>query len=178
MQELDAQLASNLVLLVILIAAVILDFKYMKISNRLILIGMILALVFCVIYGRRIPDVLYVLWNISFPVIVLYLFYLMGAIGAGDVKLFSVIGGFVNFKELVLCMICSFTIGAVISLGKMLICGTLWEGLHNGSAYFKGLIRGEHRRYGHGSKEKRNQIHFSLSILLGFLAAKLYLFMV
>lgn len=171
----NAVLASNLVLYAILIIAVILDFKYTKISNRLILVGIFLALAFWVIKGREVSDFIYVLWNISFPVIVLYLFYLMGVIGAGDVKLFSVIGGFVNFKELVICMLCSFAVGAVISLGKMLFCGTLREGLHNAGCYFWGLVKGECKSYGRGSKEKKNQIHFSLAIILGLSLAKIYL---
>ena len=175
MLELNAVIASNLVLYGILILAVILDFKYMKISNRLILMGIILALAFQVIIGRGVSDFIHVLCNIFFPVIVLYLFYLMGVIGAGDVKLFSVIGGFVNFRELVLCMLCSFVVGAVISLGKMLFCGTLLEGLHNAGCYFWGLAKGEYRTYGRGSKEKRNRIHFSLAIVLGLSLAKVYL---
>ena len=59
MQELDAvHQASDPVLFAIVLVAVILDFKYMKISNRLILVGLILALAFGLL-GRGVPDVVF-----------------------------------------------------------------------------------------------------------------------
>ena len=91
-------------LLVILVAAVVQDFMYMKISNRLILMGILFSLAFGFMTGG-LRQVLYVLVNISFPVFVLYLFYLLGVLGAGDIKLFSIIGGFTNFKLLTGCSI-------------------------------------------------------------------------
>lgn len=101
--------------------AVGMDLKYMRISNRLILIGLGMALIqrfFC----EGIRGVLTGICQISFPVIVLYLLFLIGALGAGDIKLFSVIGGFVNFKILVWCMIYAFAAAGVFSLGKVLYC--------------------------------------------------------
>lgn len=169
----DALRASDLVLLGILILAVILDFHSMKISNRLIFIGIILALAIQ-IWGNGLPNVAYVLWNISFPVIMLYLFYLVGAIGAGDVKLFSVIGGFFNFRELVLCMIASFALGALFSLGKMLYLGTFLRGIQRGLRYFRGLLKGEQGVYERDYRHKTNLIHFSMAILLGAVFAKVY----
>lgn len=169
----DAWNASDLVLYAIVAVAVVLDFKYMRISNRLIFMGIFLALACCLI-GRGVSDVIYVLWNISFPVVVLYLFYLLGAVGAGDVKLFSIIGGFVNFKELVSCMAFSFVIGAVWSIGKMLYSGTFFEGLRSGFCYFGELLQGKRVRYPRSSENPENLIHFSLAIFLGLLLAKIY----
>ena len=84
-------MASELTLYTIVIMAVVQDLQSMKISNRLILAGLVLSLVFGIILGRA-PQILYILGNIFFPVIVLYLLYLLGVLGAGDIKLFSVIG--------------------------------------------------------------------------------------
>ncbi len=169
----DAGIASSLVLFVIVIIAVILDFKYMKISNRLILMGLILALAFFIV-DRGLSDIIYVLWNISFPVIVLYFLFLLGVIGAGDIKLFSVIGGFINFKELIYCMVFSFVIGAAWSLGKMLYCRTFFVSMDSGRRYFWGLLQGNRMRYPRDTKNPKNLIHFSVAILLGLLMAKVY----
>ncbi len=165
--------ASDPVLYVIVLIAVISDFRHMKISNRLILIGIGLALIFGIL-GRGIPAAAFVLWNISFPVLALYLFYLMGVIGAGDVKLFSVIGGFVNFKELICCMVFSFAAGAAISLAKLWYSGRLAEGLQEGCSYLQSVLRGNRMPYERDSEKKTNLIHFSLAILLGLLLAKVY----
>ena len=91
-------------LLVILAAAVIQDFMYMKISNRLILMGVLFSLAFGFMTGG-LKQIIFVLANVSFPVIVLYLLYLLGVLGAGDIKLFSIIGGFTNFRLLISCML-------------------------------------------------------------------------
>ena len=115
-------------LLVILAAAVVQDFMYMKISNRLILMGILFSLAFGLTTGGP-KQVIYVLANLSFPVIVLYLLYLLGVLGAGDIKLFSIIGGFTNFRLLISCMFFSFVAAAVIAVCKMLynrnFCGSL-----------------------------------------------------
>lgn len=174
MQELDVVQASDLVLLVIMGTAVILDFMTTKISNRLILVGLILALVFHFMDGGM-SGILYVLWNISFPVIVLYLFYLTGALGAGDIKLFSVVGGFLNFKELLWCILFSFVTAAVMSLVKMLYFRTFALRMRKGLCYIGGLLQGKWEVYQRNQNEKKDIIHFSLAILLGTIAARLYM---
>lgn len=149
------------------------DFDRMKISNRLILAGLAVSLVLCIWRGGGSKVIPY-LWNIIFPVIALYLFYLIGALGAGDVKLFSVIGGFVNFKELVSCMVFAFLAGAVISLIKMLACGKWKEQLFTGGVYFLSLFLGNFHPYGRNPENQANQIHFSLSILIGLFISEIF----
>ena len=91
--------ASVLTLYAILIVAVVQDITSMRISNRLIIMGLFLSMAFGIVLGGM-PRIIQVLLNISIPVIMLYLFYLIGVLGAGDIKLFSVIGGFTNFKNI------------------------------------------------------------------------------
>ena len=100
----EMQTASMLTLYMILFTAVIQDFMCMKISNRLILMGLFCSIAFGISIGG-VPQIIYILWNISFPVIILYLLYVLGILGAGDIKLFSVIGGFTNFKTLTDCIL-------------------------------------------------------------------------
>ena len=115
----EMQTASILTLYMILFTAVIQDFMCMKISNRLILMGLFCSIAFGISIGG-VPQIIYILWNISFPVIILYLLYVLGILGAGDIKLFSVIGGFTNFKTLTDCILAALLVGAIISVGKML----------------------------------------------------------
>jgi prepilin peptidase CpaA len=170
---LDTLAVSDLVLLLLVVTAVVLDFLYFKISNRLIAAGYVLAIAFRYAQGGM-QGVLIVLWNISFPVIILYLFYRIRAIGAGDVKLFSMIGGFVNFKVSVMCMVVSFAIGAVFSLVKLLYYGNLFEGLRSGGSYFWGLMAGNLQEYVPAGDRRQHVIHFSPAILLGTVAALVY----
>ena len=133
---------------VLVLIAVGMDLKCMRISNRLILVGMGMALIQRLI-SEGISGVLTGVFQIFFPVIVLYLLFLIGALGAGDIKLFSVIGGFVNFKILVWCMIYAFIVAAVFSAGKILYC----------------FVRQK--------KQGWHKMHFSIAILAGLVAAHL-----
>lgn len=162
------QITSVLVLLVILFLAVAEDFVRMKISNRLILAGLLTALIFQ-IYAGGIKAVVSYLGNISFPVITLYLLFLAGIIGAGDIKLFSVIGGFVNFTELVQCMLFAFLAGGLICAGKLVFSKTAKVQLFGGFCYLRGLLEGNFVPYDRQSWQGKNLIHFSLPITIGYL---------
>ncbi len=104
------------------IAAVVSDIRFQRISNRLILTGLGVGLIRRLLLEGS-AGLLAGVIQIILPVIFLYLFFLIGALGAGDIKLFSLIGGFVNLKELATCVIAAFVIGAVWSLAKMVFLG-------------------------------------------------------
>ena len=137
----EMQTASMLTLYMILFTAVIQDFMCMKISNRLILMGLFCSIAFGISIGG-VPQIIYILWNISFPVIILYLLYVLGILGAGDIKLFSVIAGFLTLKTWWVCVEAAFLAGAAMGLFKLL---------------FKNYVKDAH------------MIHFSVPILAGYL---------
>ena len=156
----------------LVLIAVGMDLRSMKISNRLILVGIILALVrrfFC----EGIGGVLTGLFLISFPVIILYLLFLAGVLGAGDIKLFSLIGGFVNLKELMWCMVFAFIFAAIFSFCKLLYSGAIFLGVKNAISYFYQVFKGYRAPYQSRFSEK-GKIHFSIAILLGLVATDVY----
>lgn len=108
----------TLTLLTVLVLAVVEDFREMKISNRLIASGLILGLAFRVM-GEGSAGVVHFLVNISIPVLLLFLLFQMRAVGAGDIKLFSVVGGFLTTEQLLYVMFAAFAAGAVIGLIKL-----------------------------------------------------------
>ena len=139
------------------IVAAIMDIRFQKISNRLIVIGLGVGLI------RRIlleggAGLFAGLIQIILPVIFLYLLFLIGALGAGDIKLFSLIGVFVNFKELATCVKVAFVIGAIWSLMKLL------------GMVLKRLL--QRKKEGAFPKQDRC-IPFAVAILLGLLVATL-----
>lgn len=166
------QLASELTLYAVVIVAVVQDYVSMKISNRLILVGIVLSLVFGIILGRT-SELLYILWNIFFPVILLYLLYLIGVLGAGDIKLFSVIGAFTDFKTLTQCILASFLAGAGIAVVKLTVNRSARDSLWRGFLYLQALARGERYSYREVCP-KENLMHFSAAILVGLLAVRMW----
>ncbi len=135
-------------LLVILSLAVVTDFRERRISNRLIALGLCIGLILCIL-GEGSIGIVHFLVNISIPVILLFLLFQLRALGAGDIKLFSVVGGFLELRQLLAVMIASFVAASVIGLGKLLY--------HKLSAKKK--------------DGNRTLIHFSLAILIGYIIA-------
>lgn len=126
--------------------AVVTDFREMRISNRLIASGLILGLALRIM-GEGSAGIVHFLVNISIPVILLFLLFQLRALGAGDIKLFSVIAGFLSIRQTLYVMVASFVAGGGIGVIKML--------------YLK-VVTG---RFGN----KRTLIHFSTAILIGYL---------
>jgi prepilin peptidase CpaA len=137
------------------IVAAIMDIRFKRISNRLIVTGLGVGLI-----RRLLLEGTTGFWvgaiQIILPVVFLYLFFLIGALGAADIKLLSLIGGFVNFKELVACVVAAFVIGAIWSFVRLLRIG-FGRLLH---VKKEGRIREEERC-----------IPFAVAILLGLLVA-------
>ena len=55
----------------------------------------------------------------GFRVCMLFLLFQMRALGAGDIKLFSVVGGFVTERQLLWVMAIAFLVAAAIGAGKL-----------------------------------------------------------
>lgn len=156
-----------IILLAFLTIAVVQDFKTLKVSNRLILIGMIAA-VFYRFFSNGLEEVLKMIPNLIFPIAVLYLLYLAGALGAGDIKLFSLVGCFTNFKELAYCMGFAFFWGAIASLIKLIQSKGVRQNINNGVLYLINIVRGYYGEY--PEADNSIKIHFSLEILLGYIS--------
>ena len=166
-----AEMTSILVLITLLSVAVIQDMRSMKVSNRLILVG-ICAAIPLRIWSQGVGGIVWILPNIIIPVIVLYLFYLAGIMGAADIKLFSVIGSFVNLRELFYCIVVSFVLGAIFSLLKMVKNRNLYGRIFLGICYISDVVHGDIKAY--EQQEEENIIHFSLAIFIGVIVVKMY----
>jgi prepilin peptidase CpaA len=145
------------------------DFSTGKISNYFIVAGLITGFVLQRLFGGN-AQIIYSLAGAIIPILVLAVVFVIGGIGAGDIKLFSVIGVFLGVKGVFTCIVVSFIIGAVISLGKILVSRNFY-------LYFNNLINYVSLTYQSQKiqlykKEKSNTIHFTLPI---FISVLLYL---
>ena len=131
----------TLTLLTVLVFAVAADFREMRISNRLIASGSPLR-----ILGEGGAGIVHFLVIISIPVILLFLLFQLRVIGAGDIKLFSVAGGFLSMRQLLYVILAAFVTAAVIGLGKLLY----------------------QKRMAGIFGNQRTLIHFSAMILIGY----------
>ncbi len=116
--------------------------------------------------------------GILFPVLLLYPFYKIGTIGAGDIKLFSIIGLYVSFTESLACMFMAFMISAVYGLISLGLSKDWKERVAYLISYLKDCIQIGHFRYYYvdsfGKKlsqkeEKQTKIHLTIPILFSVL---------
>ena len=108
-----------LILLGFLLYAVYTDMTQTRISNRLIVLGLLTGFLFCIV-GEESAGVFIFLINIFIPVVLLYLLFQMRALGAGDIKLFSMLGAFISTKELLKVMVLAFVVGSMLGIFKIL----------------------------------------------------------
>ena len=135
-----------LVLAICLIWAVYTDLTQTRISNRLILCGILFGFLYrSVTEGSM--GVFFFFVNVSIPVILLNLLFQMRALGAGDIKLFSMLGGFLSTGQMLRMMAMSFLVCAILGILKIGYQFT-----------FKQMKPG-----------KQTQIHFSPAILIAYL---------
>ncbi len=154
--------------LLLLVIAVITDMRAGRISNRLICLGIATGF-FVQIWESGYWGLILSVLQIFFPVIVLFLLFLMHALGAGDIKLFSVIGSIWNLKVLCYCMFFSFVTGAIISLVKLLYQKNLFARLIYFFQYIGRCLGAKSILiYREQSEGNQNIIHFSVAILAGF----------
>ncbi len=147
-------------------AAVIMDWKCGRIRNWLIAAGMICGCSFQWAAGTT--SILQMIISIIIPAFLCGGLFLIHALGAGDIKLLMMAGSFLGVSDVILCTICSFAAGAVISLTKLLVNRNLFESIECFYHYVQQVYRTKQITEYPGRREKRNQIHFSFSILLGF----------
>ncbi len=105
------------------------DLYKSKIFNNWLLIGVIGAAALSIAGFSQEPMTTKLL-RAAATLIFLIPVYAMGGLGAGDVKLFSVIALFLSWHELLMVMIISFVIGAVIGLLKVAASRNIKDTIH------------------------------------------------
>ena len=106
-------------LLAVLIAAAYWDIKYRRIPNTLIVIGFMGALAQSMIMG--VPTLVMLLWGLVVGQLIFMPFYLMSRMGAGDVKLLSVVGAYVGVKGVIVSALLAGLAGGLMALGYLLL---------------------------------------------------------
>lgn len=106
-------------LVFLLLLALKQDLKSYKIPNLIILIGYLLSLLFFT-QEYEWTSIHKWLGSIIIPILILFPLFFIKALGAGDIKLFSVIGGFFGISYAIQFIAISFVIGAIISAAKLI----------------------------------------------------------
>ena len=163
-----------IVLVLLLFVAAVLDFYKGKIPNVLTLTGCCYGLVRMVWY----QEILKFIPGILLPVVVLFPVYKIGGIGAGDVKLFAMLGFYFTFRETVFCIWLAFVLGAVISVISFIRYKNFMERMTYLFSYLKDFfLTGYFQHYysnfnknqNSDFEEYKSKIHLAIPIFLSVL---------
>lgn len=150
--------------------AALTDLKTDRIPNGLIVLGIALG-VSGSLWHRL--DLLQPAVSMLLAFAIMYPLFKIGALGAGDVKVFIMIGSFVDRKEFIVILVIAFVIGAVFSIVKLLIEHNGRERLYYFLSYVSDVVRARKWKiYGEYMVQdyqlyRRNKIHFTVPILFG-----------
>lgn len=148
--------------------AVCMDLLKQRVSNVWIGLGWCLGLVYW-LNARGTAGLRIFLLGAALPVLALYSLFYFRMLGAGDIKLFSVLGGFLGWKVILRGMVLSFLIGGVFSAVFLLMCGNWFQRMQYLLQYLC--------EYGKTGKvvpyrkagERPENFHFTIPILLGMI---------
>lgn len=159
---------SHLFLFAVTAAAAVWDIRKGKVPNILIAVGVGIACWFQLAESGM-PGFWRFLGGSTLPLLLLAVLFYFRMLGAGDIKLFCVIGGFLGVKKLLSCMAVSFLMGAVISLILLIRRRILRERLLYFFAYIGSFYRtGKCVPYRDGM-EKRAEFCFTIPVFLSVL---------
>lgn len=165
-----------IILFLVLTVAAITDLLFDKIYNEWLLGAMAAGLCYAV-WKDGAAGLLRALVSMTIPFALLYPLFIIGGLGAGDVKLLSVVGCFLTIKESIWCLGLSFLLGAAISLLKMTVERNFLERMKYFLSYVVDVFNsGEWKLYEEDGrdrkKRKEGKIHFSVPVLLGMVIYK------
>lgn len=155
-------------LLLYLFTAVLEDFRSCKIPNRWILIGLVAGVLSLLEEDRgACPD--YIMGCV-FPFILLFFFYCIRVLGAGDIKVFMICGLFLGTDAIVHVIVWAFFFGGIYAVIRLIRTKSFRKRFLCFFAYAKQVARtGRIGRYVEEGWEKESVLHFSLCIFLGCL---------
>lgn len=158
-------LIQSICILSICAIAVYLDLQFGKIPNIVIITGLCLGMGYQIL-SKGIPGFLLYWGGVGIPLILLGGLYYFRMLGAGDIKLFCVLGGFLNIVSIFYCIFIAFLIGAGISVLLMIRRRNLWTRLYYFSEYISSFIKTRQWKPYRTDMDKDSHIHFTIPICL------------
>jgi len=157
------------VIAIVLLIAVITDMRFQKIPNWLTYPSIIIGMIYHT--GIRGHDGLFFsIGGAGVGILVLSFFYLMGGIGAGDVKLMGAVGGFLGPKGTFIAFLFTSIVGGIYSLMLMVLHGYLKQAAVKYGAIIKTLAFPRKMVYIPSPKrEEKPRLRYGIAIALGSL---------
>lgn len=109
----------EVLLTLVIVPSVIGDCLQYRVKNPLIIYGLFAGLIYQIIYNNLGGIYLWLLGSLL-PIFILGILFLIKALGAGDIKLFSVIGGFYGPRMVSRVIVIAFLVGGLLSIFQLI----------------------------------------------------------
>ncbi len=154
-------------MILILSAAVVSDLMSYRVKNQIIFFGWGIGIL-GIWWNKGLVNPL---WGAGLPILIMWPLFRFRMLGAGDIKLFSVIGSIYGSHFVLRTIIAAFFFGAVISIIQIAYYGNLVIRLHYLVTFMKKYVKKRQVEpyYCMERDGKEAAIHFTLAIFCGFL---------
>lgn len=148
------------------------DLIWQRIPNQLIMVGYLMGLMLRIIEEGAMGAVMGLLSGVA-TIAALYIFYMIGAIGAGDVKLFSVIGLSFGLQTMWTSAFFSLIFAGMAALAFAVRKRQLYIRFYLLFSHIMSCFR--RRRFEtYSALEQEGYLHFAIYISLGYLFTLFY----
>lgn len=145
------------------------DLKDEKIPNSWILTGWLTGFIWQMYLNPK-TGIFFFLTGGIIPIMLLFLLFYLHMMGAGDIKLLSVLGGFMGPATILFCIFYSFVCSAILSLTILCICNNFKERFQYFIIYIHQCFQLKQRiPYRLPGKKRQEHLHFSVAVLMGIL---------
>lgn len=157
------------ILIGVFCVAVYMDLRSYKIPNLCILIGIISGSIMTFV-SYSVVELLEAYLAMGILFIVFYPFYLLGGLGAGDIKLLMMTACFLQKEQLITYLLLTFALAAVLSVMKMLLFRESRERLFYLGRYLKrAALTGSIENYVIDKKNKKCVIRLSIPAFMSLM---------
>lgn len=118
----------DLALVTVILISLYTDLRYRKIYNIILFPAFFLALIYH-FYTGSIGGLLFGIKGATFGLTLLLIPFMLGGMGAGDVKLLAVIGAWQGPQFVWFCFLCTAIVGGVIAAVQLSRSGRLFQSL-------------------------------------------------
>ena len=160
--------AAGCLALIIVLGAVDMDLQRQKIANEWLFVSVLLVLWYQMIHAGGKGLAVFVTGSML-PLLLLGGLFFFRMLGAGDIKLLSVLGGLMGTKAILWCIFWSMLFGAFISIVILCICDNWLQRLFYFTNYIKQYIRTKIREPYRLPGDQPEHFHFTVPILMGAL---------
>ena len=154
-------------LIIILLIAVIFDIRSHRIPNWLTVSTLIIGIIYHT-WTKGFEGLFFSFTGLLVGIAVLIIPYLMGGMGAGDVKLMGAIGGLLGQKNVFIAFLVSAIIGGLYAFILLALNGHIKETLQRYGTILKAFLLTQKFIYvSPSSQEKKPRLCYGVAIALG-----------